>query len=91
MTRSRREKGALRTQALFRFLLLANRARGMLDLLEEIQNGILLGVIPVTRLQQLAKLAKEKSNGFGDPGLKDILGDIELRARVELAKLERTG
>ena len=40
------------------------------------------------RLRELARLTKDKSNGFNDPKLKSILGDIELRARVELAKLE---
>ncbi len=64
------------------------KAQGMLDLLEEIQNGFLLGSIPTTRLRELARLTKDKSNGFNDPKLKNILGDIELRARVELAKLE---
>lgn len=64
-----------------------HRARSMLELLEEIRRGLLLGQIPVARLEQLADAARSRREGFVDPALADILGEIELRAEVELAKL----
>ncbi len=65
------------------------RAEDMLSLLEDVRRGILLGVIPKTKLQQLARLARQGREGFIDPALDAILDEIELRAEVELAKLER--
>lgn len=64
-------------------------ARGfdMLDVLEDIRRGLLLGTISQAKLRSLAQLLKNK-NRFQDPDLAGILDDIELRARVELAKLE---
>lgn len=64
------------------------RAHDMLDMLEEVRKGILLGVIPAPRLRMLADMARGRRNQpQQDPHLKEILEDIELRAEVELAKL----
>ncbi len=68
------------------------RAGEMLDLLEEVRRGILLGAISGPRLRVLADLARDqRQNGDAslqsDPKLREILTDIELRAEVELAKL----
>lgn len=64
------------------------RANEMLDMLEEVRKGLLLGAIPVSRLRLLADMARGKKNQPQfDPRLKEILEDIELRAEVELAKL----
>lgn len=60
----------------------------MLDILDDIRQGILLGVIPRAKLLSLTKLLKEKEGQYLDDDLKLILSEIELRARVELAKLE---
>ncbi len=60
----------------------------MLDQLEEIRRGLLLGSIPKSKLKALATALGEKREDFQDPELAGILDDIELRARVELAKLE---
>ena len=65
------------------------RAEDMLSLLEDVRRGILLGAIPKAKLQQLARLARQGREGFIDPALDAILDEIELRAEVELAKLER--
>lgn len=64
-------------------------ARGaeMLDLLEEVRKGLLLGAIPVARLKMLAQMARGQRETGGDPRLMEILEEIELRAEVELAKL----
>ncbi len=64
------------------------RAEDMLSLLEDVRRGILLGVIPKAKLHQLAQLARQGREGFIDPALDAILDEIELRAEVELAKLE---
>lgn len=65
------------------------RGHRMLDLLEEIRRGILLGSIPRSKLESLARLARERRSRFVEPGLAAVLEEIELRAEVELAKLER--
>lgn len=61
----------------------------ILDRLEDIRRGLLLGTISAAQLRTLAHLLKDRPPSFQDPGLSSILDDIELRARVELAKLER--
>ncbi|WP_262694985.1 flagellar assembly protein FliX [Kordiimonas aquimaris] len=69
-----------------------SRANDMLDLLEEVRRGILLGSISTAGLKSLADLARnhrqnDASELKSDEKLNDILLDIELRAEVELAKL----
>ena len=60
----------------------------LLDRLDDLQRGLLLGRISQDKLADLARLAKESSAQTADPALRDVLEAIELRARVELAKLE---
>jgi len=62
-------------------------AEDMLDALEDIRRGLLLGSIPVPNLKALARMVQNRSDQFSDPMLAEILDEIELRARVELAKL----
>lgn len=69
----------------------ARRGRDMLDMLDEIRRGLLDGVISEGTLQRLAGLVSVKREDFVDPGLSQVLDDIDLRARVELAKLEYAG
>ena len=62
------------------------RGRALLDTLEAIKADLLLGRIGESRLNQLMALigqARERC----EPGLDALIDDIELRARVELAKL----
>lgn len=68
------------------------RAEDMLELLEDVRRGILLGTISAPSLRKLADLARnQRQNGDpslkSDPRLREILSDIELRSEVELAKL----
>ncbi len=65
-----------------------NRAEEMLDLLDDVRHGLLMGVLPEHKLRRLLALSNTKRDGFLDPKLGLILSDIELRAKVELAKLE---
>ena len=70
-----------------------NLARGraifILDRLEDIRQGLLLGAISRSGLQELAQTIGEAREGTLDPKMIDILDDIELRAKIELAKLEQ--
>lgn len=64
---------------------LIRRGNQLLDTLEEVKADLLLGKVSEGRLNQLMALisqARERS----DPSLDGLLDDIELRARVELAK-----
>jgi hypothetical protein len=65
------------------------RCNLMLDHLEEIRMGLLLGTVPMSKLEQLATLVRGKRDQIDDPKLLEILDEIELRAAVELAKLSR--
>ena len=63
------------------------RAATLLDRLEEIRDGLLFGAISKSRLQDLARMVKEKRETMADPRLGELLDEIELRVRIELAKL----
>lgn len=65
----------------------ARRGRDILDLLDEIRIGILEGAVSPSTLNRLVKLVEVNREEFTDPGLSSILDEIDLRARVELAKL----
>ncbi len=61
------------------------RGRSLLDVLESIKVDLLIGRVGEGRLNTLMALvtsARERA----DPELESLLDDIELRARVELAK-----
>ena len=65
------------------------RGGDMLDALDDIRMGLLTGSVPRARLHQLVKLVESRGDTFTDPRLSQILDEIELRARVELAKLDK--
>ena len=62
------------------------RANDMLDMLEGIRRGILLGALSSTDLRRLADMARNGRDKGADPRLDAVLEEIELRAEVELAK-----
>ncbi|MCS6921166.1 MAG: flagellar assembly protein FliX [Elioraea sp.] len=64
------------------------RAEAMLGELGAIQLGLLTGRLPESRLAALAKLAREGEKA-ADPRLAAIAAEVEVRAAVELARLER--
>ncbi|MDF1793191.1 MAG: flagellar assembly protein FliX [Thalassobaculaceae bacterium] len=66
------------------------RAELMLSRLEDIRDGLLMGMVPADRLHDLATAVRQQREELDDPQLSEILDDIELRARVELAKLGRS-
>ena len=60
----------------------------LLDLLDSVRDGLLAGGIPRATLNKLAAAVTRRHEAFTDPKLQDVLDQIELRAHVELAKLE---
>jgi hypothetical protein len=64
------------------------RADILLDRLEDLRLGLLAGVVPRDRLEELARLARAARDNVDDPRLAAILDQIDLRAAVELAKLD---
>ncbi len=61
----------------------------LLDMLDQVRDGLLSGGIPRATLNKLAVAVSRRQEGFADPKLQSVLDEIDLRARVELAKLER--
>ncbi len=66
------------------------RSDDILDELHQLRIGLLAGSVPRQRLRRLTKLLRERPGGYADPQLDSIISDIEVRAAVELAKLEQT-
>tara|TARA_B100000686_G_scaffold347835_1_gene437431 strand:- start:955 stop:1395 length:441 start_codon:yes stop_codon:yes gene_type:complete len=64
------------------------RADEMLDKLDEVRLGLLSGGISRAALSDLTRLLSEKREQFDDPRLTEIVEEIDLRAQVEIAKLE---
>ena len=50
--------------------------------------GLLLGEIPKSNLEELSKVLQVARENSVDSKLLELIGDIELRAKIELAKLE---
>jgi hypothetical protein len=67
----------------------AARGDKLLDALEELRMALLGGTLPRAQLAALAHLCREHVPLVDDPRLAEILAEIELRAAVELAKLEQ--
>jgi hypothetical protein len=68
-----------------------SRKRGddLLDRLDEIRHGLLIGGVPRAALQNLSELVRSRRQEIADPQLQEVLDEIELRAAVELAKYEQ--
>ena len=60
----------------------------LLKLLDEVRDGLLSGGIPRRTLSRMAHAIAKRKESFADDKLQGVLDEIELRARVELAKLE---
>jgi Class II flagellar assembly regulator len=60
----------------------------LLDMLDQVRDGLLAGAIPRATLNRLATAVSRRQESFVDPKLQQVLDEIDLRARVELAKLE---
>lgn len=64
-------------------------ANDLLDQLDELRIGIIGGVIPESELSRIANMVEIQRAHTDDPELSPILDEIELRAKVELAKYQR--
>jgi len=70
---------------------LIRRGEVLLDGLEALRHGLLMGEVPAERMAALAQSVRSQRETCSDPRLAAILDDIELRVEVELAKLSRLG
>lgn len=64
------------------------KGRLTLDALSQLRDGLLMGTLPVATIEKLERVVAEERGTATDPALNAILDEIELRAAVELAKLE---
>jgi hypothetical protein len=65
------------------------RAGRLLDELDEIKIALLGGDLGQAQLERLARAIRDQRSATEDPQLEVLLDEIETRAAVELAKLER--
>ena len=65
-----------------------SRAGRLLDSLDEIKLAVLDGAVTPAILERLARGVREQREATDDPRLEGLLSEIEMRAGVELAKLE---
>ncbi len=65
------------------------RAEKLLEGLDEIRHGLLVGGISENKLRALRDLCRQDRSKVDDPRLQAVLDEVDLRAAVELAKFER--
>ena len=63
------------------------RGRLALDALDELKIGLLGGALTPATLTKLKSAAGFLKDGSGEAGLDGVLGEIELRVEVEIAKM----
>lgn len=68
---------------------LIKRGNNLLDKLEEIRQALLTGYISMDKLIEISRFVKEQRFDSSDSQLTEIIGEIELRVEVELAKLTK--
>ena len=61
--------------------------RRALDALDELKLGLLAGTLDQATLLRLKSVAADLKEGSGDDRLDQVLGEIDLRVAVELAKV----
>lgn len=67
----------------------ARRGSDLIDGLDRLKAGLLTGTVPISELESLTRRLTSESGATGDPLLDEALACIELRVKVELAKLGR--
>ena len=67
----------------------ARRGRDLLDALDKLKAAFLTGRVQPSDLKKLRSTLALRREETGDSGLDEVLAHIELRAEVELAKLQR--
>ena len=64
------------------------RAGRILDVLDDVKLALLEGELSPDALDRLVVAVREERDGTDDPRLEGVLDEIEMRAAVEMAKLE---
>lgn len=64
------------------------KGRLTLEALAQLRDALLMGSLPMTTIQKLEQVVAAERGTTTDPTLNAILDEIELRAAVELAKIE---
>ncbi len=64
------------------------KGRLTLEALSQLRDALLFGTLPVSTIEKLERIVAEERGTTTDPVLNGILDEIELRAAVEIAKLE---
>lgn len=64
------------------------RGSNLLDSLESLRQQLLMGVVSPSLLTDLNRQLSVQKQNISDPQLLALIEDIELRAAVELAKLQ---
>jgi len=67
---------------------LMQQGKNLVDVLERLRQQLLIGTLPRHLLQDLSRQLSLHKQKTPDPELNALIEDIELRAAVELAKLE---
>lgn len=67
------------------------KGKSIIDALDQLRDALLIGSLSPATIRQLETVLAEKRAVNNDPRLNAILDEIEVRAAVELAKLERAG
>ncbi len=62
------------------------RGKRALDVLDALKIGLLSGNFDISTVSRLRDAAAGLKSSSGDPGLDEVLSEIELRVEVELAK-----
>jgi len=65
------------------------RAGHILDVLDEIKVSLLDGGVSAQDLDRLRRVVRDERERTDDPSLEAVLNEIEVRAAVEVAKLEQ--
>lgn len=65
------------------------RAGRILDVLDELKLALLDGELSLGQLERLSRAIRDERGLTDDPKLEELLDEIELRAAVEMAKLEQ--
>ena len=63
------------------------KGKSALDVLDQIKLGLLAGTLDPSNLNRLRVAAEQLKDRSGEPGLDEVLSEIELRVEVELAKM----
>lgn len=66
-----------------------HQGHDLLDRLDDLRRAIVAGVVTPSHLDDLASALAAERAASGDPDLDALIGEIELRAAVEMAKNDR--